>query len=132
MKTLFIIFSLSMVFYVSSAARIAGFEGYKKITSPKEIADLDLVIQSGTITALNLAAADNIIENNAARRFQIDDVKYISKLAKPEEDSTSYFVVVKTMDQYYHDVKVAVGFVIDQNNSNKRLSMKAYKIGAGN
>jgi len=130
MKFVFTIITILFCFQAIFANSSHGLRGYRKITSEEEIKKLEEMIEKGTKTALYLAAADNLIDRDAGEKFEVDNVKSVSKLEKGRDDMASYFVVVKTMHESYPDVKVVVGFLIEQAKKDKKLTIKGYKIGA--
>jgi len=125
MKALLILFGAFLCCQLATAGSIGSLDGYRKISS---YSGLDHVIQSGTVAALNLAAADGVVDANAAARYQVESIGRVA--AKELDAATSYFIVVRVGDAHYPDVKAIVGFVIDEERGTGTLTLRAYKIGS--
>ena len=129
MKILLFILGALFCCHVACTGSLGNVDDYTKV-SPKEVGGLGNLIQDGTVAALKLAAADNVIDANAAARFQVEAVGRVAKNVRESDDVTSYFVIVRASDKLYHDVKIIVGFIIDENNISKVLTIRGYKIGS--
>jgi len=123
MKFLFVIIGALFCCHLATVNAIGNLDGYRKVSS-KEFAGLDHIIQSGTTAALDLAVADNVIDADAAARFQIKAIGHVARQVRAAENVTSYFIIVRG------DVKTIVGFVIDEDSASGGLTLRAYKIGS--
>ena len=124
-----ILIALSIFLFINtvSTANIP-LKGYDRITSKAEINSLETVINNGALAALELAAIDEVLVEKADQRYQIDQVKYVSKQFRDVDDVVSYFVMASLIDTEDVDVKGTLGYVVDKNNNNEKLTLRAYKV----
>jgi len=124
-----ILIALSIFLFIGtvSTANIP-LKGYDRITSKAEINSLETVINNGALAALELAAIDEVLVEKADQRYQIDQVKYVSKQFRDVDDVVSYFVMASLVDTEDVNVKGTLGYVVDKNNNNEKLTLRAYKV----
>lgn len=119
--------SVFLCFSITSAAN-APLKGYDRVTSKTEIASLDTVINNGFLAALQLAAIDEVVAEYADVRYHIDQVKYVSKQVRDVDNVVSYFVMVTIYDSEDLNASGTLGYVVDRENGNDKLTLRAYKI----
>ena len=114
-------------FSLTSTGR-TPLRGYDRVTSKDEIENINPLITKGVSAALQLAAADEVIGEDCADRYQLDNVKYVSKQYRDADEVTSYFIEGSLKDLADDNVQAEIGYIIDRSDRNGRLNLRAYKI----
>jgi len=123
-----ILIAITSFILLNVVSATVPLKGYDRVTSKAEINSLEILVQDGALAALELAAIDEVLPEHAQQRYQVNQVKYVSKQIREVDNVVSYFVMVSLIDTEDVNAKGTLGYVVDKANDTEKLTLRAYKV----